>query len=121
VWPLRFLALCAVSLAVVACSVYQSPGRKYLEKSAFDYAGVSAQEAQPFLQGCQNQGADSHWVEQSQTADAKIFENEGFQLRIQPLAAANFSCDYSFSSAQELVEKTADAVALTMNKYKETE
>lgn len=107
--------------SLCACSVYQSDGRKFLEKNAYAFAGVSALQAQPYLLSCQNEPAAAPWVEQSRTSEAEIFENEGFALRIQPLQATDFTCDYLFSSAQQLVEMTDNAVALTMAKYKDME
>jgi hypothetical protein len=105
----------AVSLS--ACSIYQSDGRKFLEKQAYEFAGVDAQQN---LLGCQS-GSDSsagQWTQLSHTQLARVFvhETDDFELRVVPITSDDsaFSCDYGFTSAQEMFEKTPAAVDLTI-------
>ncbi len=53
----------------------------------------------------------------SQTSEAIVYtsELEEFRLRVVPVkATAYYNCTYAFSSAQEMVEKTQDAIDLTL-------
>lgn len=115
-----FSALFAI-LALSACSIYRSDGRKFLETQAFEYAGTNAQSN---LQGCQIAAPLSQWVQMSQTPLARIFvhDNDSFELRIQPTeTSVDFSCDYQFGSAQEMFEKTSAAVDLTLSRLNQYE
>lgn len=108
---MRFLFLLTIAATMSACSIYESDGRKYLEQHAYQFAGVSAQAN---LLGCQLQSQSTDWVEQSQTPNARILENDGFELRIEPKANPEYGCEFRFSSAQELVEKTNAAIEYTL-------
>lgn len=112
---MRFLILILTALGLAACSLYQSPGRKFLEKQAYEFAGVSAEA---HLTGCQYVPFEREWVELNNTPLARIYTHETaeFQLRVFPLLAAHgFSCDFQFTSAQEMFEKMDAAVDLTIS------
>lgn len=111
---MRKLLWLLTALTTSACSLYQSEGRKFLEKQAFEFAGASAQQ---FQTACNNEGSSRAWVKISETAHATVFvhDSDGFELRVFPIDdPSGFHCDYSFPSAQEMFEKTEAAVDLTI-------
>ncbi|NJL26295.1 MAG: hypothetical protein HC902_14865, partial [Calothrix sp. SM1_5_4] len=97
---------CLGFLLLGACSIYQSEGRKFLEKQAYEFAGKTAQAN---LLGCQSHtvvGSDWAHMSDSPLAQVYVSESESFELRVFPVEAEDgFACDYRFSSAQEMFEK----------------
>ena len=100
---------------LLGCSVYQSDGRKFVESQGLQWAGYSALAN---LQTCDHELSRPAWlmIESNPRADLYVYEGDGYQMRVQPVQDETFSCYYRFASAQELYEKTSDAVALTMTK-----
>ncbi|MGE0528797.1 MAG: hypothetical protein AB7G93_14745 [Bdellovibrionales bacterium] len=98
-----------------ACSLYQSEGRKFLEKEAFEFAGAAAQA---HLTGCDSSPMGPHWILLQSTSLAQVYANEGdgFQLGVLPLSEDEslFNCRFQFESAQEMYEQTAAAIDLTI-------
>lgn len=108
------------STALLAgCSVYQSEGRKFLEKSAFEFAGVAA-----YVTACDNLGVDATWVKAGETAQTETFVNEDseeFRLKVLTTNldgdSSPYGCEFRFPSAQELVEKSENASGYTLATY----
>jgi hypothetical protein len=102
---------------MVGCSLYQSEGRKYLEKRAFEYAQSTALA---HSQGCgynQSGNPDGQWVVIQETPQAvvKASETENYQVHVESkLEPAGFSCQYQFDSAQEMYETSKAAIDLTL-------
>jgi hypothetical protein len=113
---LRLLLLFTLSLAATSgCSLYQSDARKFLEKQAFEYAGVAAV---PNLLGCPGDIADADWTLASETQKARVYINDAAEFEMQVIlnqGDTTFKCVFRFHSAQEMVEKTEAAVALTLH------
>jgi len=112
------VSLVGLLLFSTGCSVYQSEGRKYLEKQAFEFAGVAATEN---LLACDYSGVDASWVltEQTEQTDIYVSENQDFKMKVQVQRAngdlsPSYGCGFQFGSAQEMYEKSADAAALTL-------
>lgn len=108
---MRFLIF-AFSILISACSVYQSDGRKFLEKSAFEYAGVGA-----FVQSCGAEPRGEEWLEASRSDAAIVYisERSDYAMRVDLLEGPEASgCRFRFHSAQEMVERTEDAVEYTL-------
>lgn len=122
--------LIACSILFSGCSVYQSDGRKYLEKQAFERA-ASASLLNAW-QGCNRDQSDQSAVtevhsqnENSQIEEgwttlgegptyvATVSESDDFRLRIRTYS--DFHCDFQFESAQALIESTPSAVELTQS------
>lgn len=96
-----------------ACSIYQSDGRKFLEKQAFEYAGVQAQEN---LLGCrQAPGVHGFNLFHSE-ARALIFRSEmkPLEIRVVPLGHRPYGCDYGFANEEELNADLTPAIELTL-------
>lgn len=102
----------------VACSIYQSPGRKYLEQNSYAFAGVAAQ---PNLLGCDPPSAEIAWQSQSKSEETELYglDTDAGALRVN-LASPEFGCEFRFSGANERQERTADAIALTKSRASET-
>lgn len=98
---------------LAACSIWQSPSRKFLEQQAFEYAGVSVSANKT---GCQAGASNEGWIllSKGNLANVYEFESQDFELRVVPTADAAFSCDFRFSSAQEMYEKMPDAIDHTI-------
>lgn len=108
---LTLIFICALSCS---CSLYRSDARKFLEKQAFEFAGVALQAN---LLGCPSEIENADWTLATETQDASIYVNtrsaHEMQVIVGPTDAA-YSCTFRFSSEQEMVEKTEDAVKLTI-------
>ena len=99
-------------LSLSACSVYQSEGRKFLEKQAFEYAGVQAH-----LVSCQNvQSTDGLTLIHSEPR-AEIFSSaiNPLAMRVVPLGDRPYSCDYGFTSTDEMAAQFSPAIGLTLH------
>jgi hypothetical protein len=48
-------------------------------------------------------------------ASVYALDGDGFQLRVVPVSDQSFSCDFKFSSAQEMFDRTSAAIDLTMS------
>jgi hypothetical protein len=113
---LRRFSILILSSFAIGCSLYQSESRKFLEKQAFEYAGVAAQEN---LVGCPGDIADAEWTLSEDTEDARLYLNDAqeFEMQVIPNRGdTTFKCVYRFASAQEMVEKTQAAIDLTLAK-----
>lgn len=112
---MRSLALTIVGFCLTGCSLYESAGRKFLEKNAYEFAGVTAMANQ---QSCQGERATAAWVQVNETSLAHVYvhdQGDNFEMRIVPSENnVEFSCDYQFASAQEMFDKTAAAIDLTL-------
>lgn len=105
------ILICALSCS---CSLYRSDARKFLEKQAFEFAGVALQAN---LLGCPSEIENADWTLTTEIQDARIYVNTQSAYEMQVIAGpshAAFSCTFRFSSEQEMVEKTEDAVKLTI-------
>jgi hypothetical protein len=111
----RILALIALGFQLGACSVYESGGRKTLEKQAFEIAGVGAQEN---LTACGYTPAKAgHWMLIQTTDEAKLYAREAdtYELRVTAKSTGpNIACLFHFSSAQELYQRSQSALELTL-------
>ncbi len=102
-----------LALSCGACSIYQSDGRKFLEKQALQFA----RSASVNQQGCGSEVMGEEWMKTSKTDVAEVYSNDAldFTLRVVPLNAdGSFHCTFQFASVQEMMEKTESAVDLTL-------
>ena len=131
------LHLCSwttLALLTSACSVYSNASRKYLDKSAYDLAGIKVRES---LLGCAEPVADPSWTDATpvtatdatpvtatdatpddatdlstkSAAPARVQTRDfagGYELRVSP--RRDFACDFRFPSAASRVELTDAAV-----------
>jgi hypothetical protein len=110
---LRSLALIAAAFTVCACSLYQSPGRKFLEKQVFTFSGTSAH-----FVGFQNSAPLEGWILLSRTPLAQVYGHEtgDFETRVVPVESdGQFSCDFTFTSAQEMFELMPSSVEMCVS------
>lgn len=110
---MRTLLAISTIMLLGACSLYQSAGRKFLEQQAFEFSGAAAQA---HLVGCGQPTVGGSWMKMSQTPAATVYAHEtgDFEMRVLPTESEHFACDYRFSSAQEMYEKTNAAIDLTV-------
>lgn len=109
---MRYVLL-SFALTLSACSLYQSDGRKFLEKEAFSFAKASAS-----LQGCGEELADERWAKISSSHNADVYSSEelDYTLRVIPAQSEKpFSCTYRFTSVQEMMDHTEEAVLFTLD------
>jgi len=109
---LRYLFGLIIILSTSACSLYQSDGRKFLEKQALQFSAAAAN-----LQGCVQEKLSADWIKIYTDNDADVYssDNQEFALRIVPRhTKAAFYCTFHFSSVQEMVERTDAAIDLTL-------
>lgn len=120
----RFPLLISVSL-LTGCSVYQSDGRKFLEKQAFEFAGVNAAAN---VTNCGyasseviNQTSEAKlWTlsEKGENTETYVSESTEFAMKVLTTGESpSYGCDFQFSSAQEMIEKSKDAAELTRLNY----
>ncbi len=111
---LRRFVLLLILPAISACSIYQSEGRKFLEKNAYEYSNVSALN----LQSCSYGSVSSEWLEFSSTPTSTAFTSDQNEFALLIVSHAqntpSFACQFQFSSAQEMVERTEAASELTL-------
>jgi len=105
----------AISSLISACSVYQSDGRKFLEKQAYEYAGVEAH-----LMGCQaSAGATgTKLIQADGRAEIYSLDDQPLQIRVIPVEMEKpraFSCDYGFTTTDELNSKLTGAIEYTLH------
>jgi len=96
-----------------ACSLYQSDGRKFLEKQALQFSRAASVNQQ----GCGMEAMGEDWMKVSETEMAEVYGNDAldFTLRVVPRSTAgSFHCTYQFSSVQEMMERTDSAIELTL-------
>lgn len=109
---MRGIFILAISAALQGCSVYQSDGRKQLEKNAVGIATASAN-----LVSCQHEPMSKDWLKIAETESANVFASEKteFALKVVPHAASqSFNCAYQFSSAQEMTERMDSAIEIAI-------
>lgn len=110
---MRFFPIFLIFIFTAACSIYQSDGRKFLEKHALQFAATAN------LQSCGGEPLGEEWVEVSSSPTADVFSNEkqDFTLRIVAHGGPEiFHCTYQFASVQEMIERTDSAVELTLER-----
>lgn len=113
---MRFLSKSATILlallgSISACSLYQSEGRKFLEKEAFEYSG-----AQAYLSSCPGYDvavADLTLVERTSTAQIFQLPTES-NVRIVTNSENPYACDYGFATPQERDAILNSAIELTL-------
>ncbi|MGE3760454.1 MAG: hypothetical protein AB7H97_22000 [Pseudobdellovibrionaceae bacterium] len=108
-----FIFVAAVGLS--GCSLYQSSGRKALEKNAIGLAMASAN-----MTGCQNSFPAAEYLKVSENEEAAVYasEREDFAMAVVPLSISTpYSCNYRFNSAQEMIERTDSAIELTIQNF----
>ncbi|MGE4132438.1 MAG: hypothetical protein AB7F86_12420 [Bdellovibrionales bacterium] len=106
---MKYLFSLVAFMTLSACSVYQSEGRKFLEKQAFEYTGASA-----YLQGCSSgKVASGALISSSATTLSYQASEPAFHLSVFSRAQTDFACDFQFSSQSELEELAPAAVELT--------
>jgi hypothetical protein len=124
---LAFIIAMFSSLSI-GCSVYQSSDRKFLEKQAFQYAGVGAM-AQDDLIDCPNgsAGIDETWEMTEQTELAQVWvprSTPGFEAtpadfsRLRVLYQAEdriMNCYFEFNDQDERTIDQNAAVELTIS------
>lgn len=122
---MRFFILASwltMTLVLSGCSLYESDGHKFLASKAYTYSGASARAA--CSTGDKSDLGDQ-WVTFSESSEAKAYRNnDSFELRVIPegqSGSQEFSCLYTFASAQELFQLSNDAVTYTLVKYKDGE
>jgi hypothetical protein len=110
---LRGIFILALSFPLSACSLYQSDGRKALEKNA---AGLAS--AQSYMTACEWSLPSQEYLLVSSNEDADVYasEREEFSMAVVP-SDAPYSCNYRFHSAQEMIELTDSAVEITLQSY----
>ncbi len=111
---MKFLSRTAVfisSLFLGACSVYQSDGRKFLEKEAFEYSG-----AQAYLLKCPGAEADVRDLELTHSdSRAQVFRFKNSQnIRVLTHQQPAYACDYGFANALEVAALQEPAIELTI-------
>lgn len=100
------------SLAALGCSVYESGGRKFLEKQAFEYAGVSAASN---LKTCHTAWASTgDWRLDQDTGRAFLYVKQNDLRVITQEQSAKYGCEFQFESPDELQAKRESAVHLTL-------
>lgn len=100
-------------LILGGCSLYQSEGRKFLEKQAIQFSRASAAN----LQSCGLEPVGEEWLKASEDERAGVYSSETreFALKIVPRGESGvFSCTYQFTSVQEMIERTDSAIELTV-------
>lgn len=105
----------ALSIGVSGCSLYQSSGRKALEKNAIGLATASAN-----MTSCQHSFPSAEYLKVSENEEAAVYasEREDFAMAVVPLkTGASYSCNYRFASAQEMIERTDSAIELTIQSF----
>ncbi len=105
--------LLTMSLVCGACSLYQSDGRKFLEKQALQYSRSASVNSQ----GCGSEMMGEDWLKTSETDNADVYSNDSidFTLRVVPrMTQGSFHCTYQFASVQEMIERTESAIDLTL-------
>ena len=110
---LRGIFILALSIGFSGCSLYQSDGRKTLEKNAIGLA-----TAQAYMTGCEWSLPAAEYLRVSSNDDAAVYasEREDFSMAVVP-ADAPYSCNYRFTSAQEMIELTDSAIEVTLQSY----
>jgi hypothetical protein len=110
---LRGIFILALSFSLSACSLYQSDGRKELEKNA-----VGLATAQAYITGCEWGLPSKEYLRVSSNEDAVVYasEREDFSMAVVP-SEAPYSCNYRFHSAQEMIELTDSAIEITLQNY----
>lgn len=111
---LRGFFILALSIGLSGCSLYQSSGRKALEKNAIGLATASAN-----MTSCQNSLPSAEFLRVSENEEAAVYasEREDFTMAVVPAGKAPYSCNYRFSSAQEMIERTDSAIELTIQNF----
>lgn len=110
---MKFLfSLSILICGLCACSAYQSEGRKFLEKQAYEYAGV-----QSHLVSCQNTNsiAGANLVFSEQRASVYSTDGQPLAIRVVPSTGPAFSCDYGFANGDELTHKLTGAIEYTLH------
>jgi len=94
------------------CSIYQSDGRKILEKNLATI-GVTVQAN---FQGCDRLPTHREWTLLERREDSSVYslDEDGYVLRVVPTTDETFNCYYGFNSAQEMFEKVSAACAKTV-------
>lgn len=110
---LRGIFILGLSFSLSACSLYQSDGRKALEKNA---AGLAA--AQAYVIACDWNLPTAEYLRVSSNNEASVYasEREDFTMAVVP-SDAFYSCTYRFHSAQEMIELTESAIEMTLLNY----
>lgn len=111
-----FALSAGIGLSLTGCSLYQSSGRKALEKNAIGLATAAAN-----MTSCQNSLPGTEYLKVSENEDASVYasEREDFAMAVVPSSktATPYSCNYRFSSAQEMIERTDSAIELTIQNF----
>ena len=113
---LRIIVAALVSsLALSACSAFQNASRKYLEKQAYDFAGLKLHEK---LIGCAAPSDASSWREAKPDPRAQVRTREAddaYELRVEPTThAGDLACDYAFTTDEERSSVTDAAIAYAL-------
>ncbi len=97
------LTLFAAVYFWTGCSVYQSDGRKILERN-LSSIGVTVQAQ---FTGCNHDLPQHDWSLLENHADTRLYSSESqtFALRVTATEDESFSCYYTFSSAQDMYER----------------
>jgi hypothetical protein len=114
---MRFLfSLTASTVILSACSIYQSDGRKFLEKRAYEYAGVEG-----FREQCQEPAETANLAVIGGDSRAQVFALEASEtapnrMRVVVLGDRPYGCDYGFTNPDEMTSKIPPAIELTVDR-----
>jgi hypothetical protein len=100
-------------LGLSGCSLYQSDGRKFLEKQALQFSRAAAAN----LQSCGAGALSEEWLKTSEDERVEVYASDArdFALRVVPRTSDGvYSCTYQFESVQEMIERTDSAGDLTL-------
>jgi len=107
-----FLAL----LISTGCSVYQSDGRKFLEKQVADFSGVSAQQN---LFSCEDASTSTtdQWIVWRQESNSELYRNPSDPQLLRVMVMPAHTCDFRFLSDEELNQKIPSAIEITWHNF----
>lgn len=113
---MRFLfSLAAIALTLSACSIYRSDGRKFLEKRAYEYSGVEAYReycaGTAETTGLNVIGGDSR----AQLYALAPTTESSNRMRVVPLGDRPYSCDYGFTTPEQMTSLMDPAIGLTVH------
>ena len=112
-----YAAVTSTFVFLSACSLYQSPGRKYLEQSSYQFAGLAAAER---VADCgELADAPTDWVLRKRVDEARVWAppSEDGRLRVEARDSAKRGCDFHFASANEAIDLTDAAIAATRTRF----
>lgn len=120
---MKYLITIAALFATAACSVYESPGRKFLEQSGMTYPWCHVTADQTMceysataLVKCGNEAPTKKWelMEKNERADVYMSEGDSYDMRIVPAGDPSYSCWFRYASAEEMFQTADTSIDLTL-------